>query len=256
MKSNDPQPSLAYRIARKLSRIKYQWIYNPKGRTRRRDGGLEDLSLYSAYVDNINPEVLKMQEAVFEHLGLKLQQVTYSSGSASYLERHQGHGQKIQSLIEQAPTENMIFFDIDCIPLSRSIIEHLYKPVIESGALIGPIQVANHMLDRRPYAAPSALGISKSLYRRLGRPHLLPDHNVDVAAILTRKCDLERIPVVLLPITHCVEPKDALWEVGKPEYGLGTTYAEGIYHNFGISKKEGEKLFIEKCRSVIGDSYK
>jgi hypothetical protein len=252
MKVNEPSPGMILRIRRKASRIRYHLIYG--GLRGKNEAPNQELTLYSPYVDNVNPEVLKLQAAVFEALGLKLQQVMFSNYGASSQERHRGHGQVIEKLIVESPTENMIFFDIDCIPLSRAVIENLYKPIIQSGALVGPIQIANHLPDRRPYAAPSALGISKTLYRRLGSPHLAPDDNVDTAGILTRKCEKKGIPVVLLPVTHCVEPVDPLYDDNKPVYGSGTTYVDAIFHSFRIAKKENERMFLDKCMSVIGGS--
>lgn len=234
-----------------ISDALYRFRYGSNRLSKSENTNVPKLSLYSVYCESINPEIVRLQAAVFAHLGLTLNQVMYAKRDADFKTRYDGHGEAIERIIVESAASSMIIFDIDCIVTSLEFVENVYQPIIESGALVGPIQVANHLSDRRPYAAPFALGMSKSLYRRLGSPRLTQNHHVDVAAILTRECERRGIPVVKFPVTDCIDPKWPLSGTGAPEFGYGTTYANSIFHAFGVSDGSGEKIFIEKCNSIL-----
>lgn len=235
-------------LAKAVSRVRYDIRY----RTERSGRSRGDLRLFSLYAGNIDPRIVDLQAAVFEHLGLRLSQVKYAEADAGWEARYHGHAENIERLLTDTLSPNVIIFDIDCIPTTRTIIDYVYTPIIEAGALVGPIQAASHLLDRRPYASPAALGISKGLYQRLGRPRLTPNEYLDVGAILTRECERRRLPVVMLPVTACVEPRWPLGDPGRLEFGVGTTYADSVFHAFESQNPASQDLFLAKCQEVLG----
>lgn len=208
------------------------------------------LEIYSTYCHNVPVELLEMQARVFAHLGLPLQQVEFGGNEQDDRVLHRGHGETIEHLIHKSSADLLIFFDIDCIPLNRAIIEHGYIPSMLAGCLVGPAQRANH-IDRLIYAAPSAIGFSRSLYTRVGSPALGPTKVFDVCGRLTHACESRRIPVVKLPPVSSIVPKWSLYDDTQHHYGHGTTYAGGIFHGFEIRLGSTRDMFLAKCREVL-----
>lgn len=208
------------------------------------------LEIYSIYAHNIATELVEAQAAVFRHLGLPLIQVPFGGDERDDRVLHRGHGEAIQTLARQSQADLLILFDIDCIPLHRHVLEHCYLPVMQAGGLVGPAQRANH-LNRLIYAAPSAIGFSRELYRRVGQPELTPSKRFDVGGSLTWACARRGVPVVKLPPLSCEVPKWPLDDDKRLSYGHGTTYVGGIYHAFEIRLGSTQERFLRKCHEVL-----
>jgi hypothetical protein len=211
------------------------------------------LEIFSTYCHNVPEHVRKMQANVFQHFGLPLTQVEFGDEQANDRVLHRGHGETIEHLIRGSSADLLMFFDVDCIPLSRAVVENCYVPVMLAGGLIGPAQRANH-IDDFVYAAPAAIGFARRLYERAGRPALRPSKKFDVCASFSRACELRGHPVVKLPPVSCVRPKWSLYDDRFHHVGHGTTFAGGIFHAFEIRLGSTQELFLRKCEEVLGST--
>jgi hypothetical protein len=201
--------------------------------------------IYSFYDDNVPPDVVLAQSQVFRHLDLPLVQ-RYLAGRS--------HGRAMEETAHDATEDGVIFFDIDCIPLNRGAVTHWYLPAIVAGTLIGPAQRANHLRTRHVYAGPCALGFSRALYRRAGKPTMDVTRRADAAGELTYACEDRGIPVIKLPVTDCIELKWKLFEEDRPGFGMGTTWADSVFHAFEMRGGETRQMFLDKCDEVLQSS--
>lgn len=203
---------------------------------------LDSWNIYSFFDDNIPPEVVLAQSQVFRHLGLPL------------VQRHLGgrsHGQAMQEAVHNAAEDALIFFDIDCIPLNRGVVLNWYHPAMAAGAVIGPAQRANHLATRHIYAGPCALGFSRATCVRAGSPTLDVTERADAAGELTYACEERSISVIKLPVTQCIEPRWKLYDEDRPSFGLGTTWADSVFHAFEMRGGKTRRMFLDKCDAVL-----
>ena len=164
----------------------------------------------------------------------------------------------------------VLFLDIDCIPLCMGAIDR-YLEAAARGVLIGNIQRSNHIENNEHlFVAPSALAISRDVFRRLGAPSAQSTKRGDVAEEYTYRAEACGVRVeAFLPRRFDAAPGFSKTDVrpvshwplkaGLPHYGVGTTYgsvADGdlFYHCFQIFWEGNQARFCEKARSVLSDS--
>lgn len=201
-----------------------------------------NVQILSLYWDNVDPEVVQAQKRVFETLGLPISQ-----------HRIDGlrHGDWIDWVMGR--TESMdvfLFIDIDCVPLSKSaVVRGVQKAA--GGVLYGAEGAANHVDPSRSYAAPWYVYIHRRTWDVLGRPSAKETPFGDVCQLWTDTWRQHKGSVELVPPTSCSNPK---WDLpGRPlAYGIGTTYGDECYHLFE-ARAGTKQLFIERCRTLVGD---
>ncbi len=206
--------------------------------------------MFSTYAPNVPREIVEAQARVFAHLGLQLEQVQFGTAATPGAELHLLHGATMERLAKTGNADAYIFFDIDCIPLNRNIIDWCYVPAIEAGAVIGPAQRAGH-ISAFVYAGPCALGFSRATYERAAEPTLQPGFRFDTGGALSHACDARGIPVIRLLPTHCEKPLWPLHDDRVLSFGHGTTFANGIYHAFDMRSGQTRHMFLQKCEEVL-----
>ena len=125
-------------------------------------------SVVSFFMGNISDEVRLYQAKVFERFGVPLQQIKLVVEGP--MQESMIIGSAYEQYVELAKdkVEYFMFFDIDCIPLSKKAIEEYITQmkIMGKGQLIGPVQRSNHIENaRHTFAAPCALGFSSELYK-------------------------------------------------------------------------------------------
>ena len=199
---------------------------------------LERTNYYSFYKDNVHPLVVLRQRQVFDKFGINLTQIEFKGA----------HWQAIDAVLNSDDWDYAIVCDVDCIPLSEDVFESVYMPALRAGCLVGPMQRSG---DKGIiYASPCALGISSKLYNELGRPSSATTPSLDCSARISEQCYRKHKPMLLLPVSDCVIPK---WKLTGDwlEFGVGTTYAGMIYHQYEIRYKQNQPMFIGKCDDVL-----
>jgi len=108
-------------------------------------------------------------------------------------------------------------------------------------------QNPNHIPGAPDYASPAFIAFSKKTYEELGRPSFQGTKIWDVGGELTYRAREKNMPVVLMYPSHVEIPK---WKFkdGKM-FGIGTTYANKIYHHF--EGRRVTKSFLDKCKQIL-----
>lgn len=192
------------------------------------------------YKDNIPEDVVKAQKAVFDKFGVPMEQVLTPLS----------HPDAIDNYISNNRFDVLTIFDIDCIPLRRSIITDAIRIVTKTNCIYGAIQNANYIEGSPDYASPAFLCFSRQTYKLIGSPSFKETSRGDVGAELTYMAIENGLCVKLLKVSHVDVP---LWELSDGTmFGHGTNYENKVFHAFQIRKKQGSKeLFIEKCLEVL-----
>lgn len=198
--------------------------------------------IYSLYWDNINPDIVVGQKAVFDHLQLNISQHRINGFS---------HGEWIDWIMTRMDdVDAFLFIDIDCIPLSREKVLSNFSKVTSTGTLIGAEGAANHIDPNRSYAGAWYSYINRKVWDMVLRPSAKPIPQADVCQLWTDTWKAHNAPVELIAPTACLEPK---WDLpGRPNaYGIATTYGDDCFHVFE-ARHGNEKHFVERCRQMTG----
>jgi hypothetical protein len=157
--------------------------------------------------------------------------------------------------------DTVLLLDIDCIPLNLDALEYMFERA-EKDILVGNVQRANHIQNNKHvYVAPSAMGISKSLFEKMGKPSFGYSNRGDVGEELTYIAEKMNIPIeYCMPSKYEALPLDTgkPWPLADnmPEYGIGTTFInqygkEMFYHLFQSRFGKFNDLFFVKCAELL-----
>ena len=202
-----------------------------------------EVRIVAFYNDNIPQDVVNAQKAVFDKLGLHIEQVLTKLS----------HPDAIDNYISNNQFDVLTIFDIDCIPLRRSTVTDAVRIVTKTNCIYGAVQNANYIEGSSDYASPAFLCFSRQTYKMIGGPSFKETSRADVGAELTYKAIENGLCVKLLKVSHVNVP---LWKLSDGTmFGHGTNYENKVFHAFEIRKKHGsKKLFIEKCLEVISET--
>lgn len=201
----------------------------------------------SFYNKNINPEIVEYQKKVFDHFGIDIIQFEYN------VEHKHGFAVDwwLTNRWKDYGYQNIAIFDIDCIPLHRSVLHEAHDKV-EQGFLYGAVQRANHIPQSQVYCSPAFCCFSKEAYDRAGQPTFTETTWHDVGSFFTNELiRVGHIARLIWPI-HVENP---VWDLTRNcKFGHGTNYDGMVYHAFE-SRLNGESTnrFIEKCKQILGD---
>lgn len=198
-----------------------------------------NFQIFSLYWDNVDPEIVAAQKAVFDAMGAQINQHRINGFR---------HGEWMDWVMaRQEATDVFLFIDIDCIPLSKdSLIAGVQKAA--AGILFGAEGAANHLDPTKTYVGAWYAFVNRHIWHALGRPTALETERTDVAQLWAESWRDRGQPVEMIAPSACEEPR---WDLpGRPKaYGIGTTYGEHCYHLF-VAREGTRGLFLEKCREV------
>ncbi len=238
------------------------------------------IDIVSFYMENADPGILHAQKEVFSELNIPLKQIRDTCSHGEFLTNY---------LRASEDQELVVFFDIDCIPLSTKRFWELANRAVSEQVLIGCAQQANHIdesnywkwnreqhplvrfeerlrrywrqllgLPNPPYinpfvyAGPCFLMIPIQGYQKIGMPSLAVDADFDAGGRLTHEWVESSQELQLLWPTSCQVPKYRYGD--KFGFGLGTIFEDCVYHAFESTYKKGSiapKMFIDKCHEVL-----
>ena len=200
---------------------------------------------FSLYWDNINPDIVAAQKAVWDAFELPINQHRINGFN---------HGEWMDWLMARMDDVDVfLFIDIDCIPLNKyKIIENVERA--SQGTLIGAEGAANHIDPNRSYAGAWYTFINRKVWDKLGRPSAKPTAQTDICQTWTDMWKKYNLPIELIPPTNCITPK---WDLPgrKNAYGVATTYGNDCFHLFE-SRKSDPKVFLDRCKEVIDSAKK
>lgn len=209
---------------------------------------LSDVEFHSFHWDNFNRDVLNAHKKVMAHFKLDV----------IYTEENMEHGEWLDRVMSQATKEVVAVIEPDCIPLNREIIEQAAEFVHKNKTFLGPAQASNHIYPgSHIFASPAFFFISTDCYKRMGYPSFRLNDRADVAEELAYRAEKLGIPYRTLYPTHYENvPLEGIWRLGNyGYYGIGTVFAESVYHLFQSRFEQNVKLFLRHCEEVVNDCF-
>jgi len=209
---------------------------------------MSTVSVFSMYWDN-SQYLVDPHKSVMEHFGIPVQ-YHHLNGM--------DHGTWIDLVMRNATTDIVGIVDIDCIPLNREIVDYAISYVDRKKSFIGVAQCANHIY---PYshvcAAPVFYFIHRDAWVNLGMPSFKPNHRGDVGEELSHLAEEYRLPYKALYPTHFErEPIEGVWRLGNYGYfGIGTVFANSIYHLYQGRYQQNADLFVKRCQEVVEGTF-
>jgi hypothetical protein len=206
----------------------------------------------SLYWNEIPSEVAEKQKKVFDKFGYDIVQTKANIRHPDYMDW----------VMNNTSYDRYLFVDIDCIPLSRGVIEEALDKASGTTKLFGCAQASNHLapeFNKNIYAAAFFILLTQDTYTKLGRPSFRETYRSDVAAELTWNAREREIPVELWYPKR--SKREMIWNLGDwGKYGEGSFYGpegtdeEKIFHLFQIrvSIERGTLGdFLDECDRVI-----
>lgn len=194
------------------------------------------------YNDKIDDQIVQYQKKVFDHFGLKINQINSPTWP--------GHGHLVDEYIKSLNDNWDVFvlFDIDSIPLDNKIIDEGIEWAKNNLGLFSVAQ-RHYRKSEVVYASPAFLIFSKKTYDTIDRASFVETRRSDVAGELTHKCIEKKLQVKLMWPSSVEEEKWILKDDQK--FGRGTTYENRIYHAFE-SRMNNVSSFVNKCKEILG----
>lgn len=194
----------------------------------------------SCYYDNMNRDVVNAQKHV---ISLMIQDTNIGYIHYKTTDHGRGMTEFTRRLSKEHPNESVLWLDIDCVPLRKSALN------INPDHFTGCAQRANHIDNGgHLYVSPFMMHLPLSIYRQMGEPDFGATERGDVGEELTYIAEQMGITQYLSMPTHVAEP---MWDlVDGRKFGLGTTYANGFYHNFFSRDPKTAQMFIDKCKQI------
>ena len=132
--------------------------------------------IFSLHWDNIDPQIVAGQKAVFDHLQIPIIQHRIDG---------MNHGEWIDWVMARNDhVDVFLFIDIDCIPLSKDRIAESMKKVA-GGLLLGAEGSPNGIKPLRSYAGAWYTYINRKVWNALSRPTAKPCLYYDVCQLWT-----------------------------------------------------------------------
>lgn len=208
-----------------------------------------NVGIYTCYLPNIPDEMVNLQRLVFEKFGLKIQQDKLPPFDRNTDDEFVDF-LYYQHVVDTSDKDYIIFFDIDCIPLTRDFYDIIYNDMV-NGTLSGAIGCSNHITPNELFVHASFMGFSMKLYNECGRPYLGRVNGVcDAAGLFTTMCEKLGRSIKYWEIT---DEGDKFWPIAPRDmhFGHGTVYENMIYHQYHGRREEHQIIFMDKCRSVL-----
>lgn len=199
---------------------------------------------------NLNPELLRMQKAVFDKFEKPLEQI----------QTDLSHGEAIDHFLNTEEWDYVFLFDADCIPLTKWEDADFFSDV----SLLGSAQKSSHLPHSKNFIAPSFMILSRTVWERVGKYSMKAVPGVgDVAELFSTAVKNEyrhhkEVPRGNLIFFMPIEVEKPMWRLdGGTKFGYGTTYAFAglmVYHAFeSNANHHSTSRFIKKCQEVLDE---
>jgi hypothetical protein len=192
--------------------------------------------------------LIDSHKKVTEHLGLKVQ---YDLTTIP-------HGQWMNEVLENSTADVVGFFDNDCVPLNAGIVEYAIAYATATKSFIGTAQASNHIAPRAHiFAAPCFFFIYRDTWVKMGKPSFLENTRSDVAEEVSYVAEDHMVPYKALYPTHFErEPIEGVWRLGNfGYYGIGTVFANSVFHLFQGRYKQNADLFKLRCEEIVNGTF-
>lgn len=169
------------------------------------------------------------------------------------------HGNWMNAVLEQCDTEEVVgFFDIDCVPTNKTIVEKSIQYVIKNDSFIGIAQASNHIPPcSHIFAAPAFFFITKNCYEKLGKPSFSENQRSDVAEEVSYRAEESGVKYTCLYPTHYERPStEGVWNLGNyGKFAIGTHFQGGVYHLYQGRFQNNVELFEKRCDQIVNKTF-
>ena len=169
------------------------------------------------------------------------------------------HNVWMDKVMEDADTDIVGFFDIDCVPTNTNIVEKCVQYVSNTNNFIGIAQTTNHIKPGyHVYAGPAFFFISKQTYfDRLGKPSFSETYRSDVGEELSYVAEEKDVEYkCLYPSYFEKSSHEGGWRLGNYGYfGIGTYFDCGIYHLYQGRFNYYTEFFEKRCDQILNGYF-
>jgi len=176
----------------------------------------------------------------------------------SYTFAQMPHGAWMDAVCTQLDSDVFVFFDSDCVPLDREIVNDSINYAITYDSFIGPAQASNHIAPcSHIFAAPAFFAITKSCYKELGvsfSENLRSDVGQELSYAAESRGKKYR---TLYPTKYDGIPAGGHpWRLSNyGYYGIGTLFANRIYHLYEGRLNRNVELFVKRCDQIVNGKF-
>jgi hypothetical protein len=208
-----------------------------------------DIVVNALYWDSIDSRIVNSHIKVMETFNIPIK----------YNCTNMRHGLWMDIIMENVSADIYVFFDIDCVPISKDAYYEAINYVKRKKTFIGNAQVSNHIEPKKHiFAAPSFFAISRECYDYLNKPSFLETHRSDVAEELSYVADEKGIEYKCLYPTKFdrISQTDGVWNLSNYGcYGIGTVFENKFYHLFQSRLSSNVDLFEKRCNEIIFGNF-
>lgn len=146
----------------------------------------------------------------------------------------------------------------DCIPLNLQIILQSAQYVFDNDSFIGPAQVSNHIHPASHiFTSPAFFFITPNCYKKIRITLFFIHRLIDVGENLCYIAEQQGVAYrTLFPTCFEREPAEGIWRLGSyGHYGVGTVFADNVYHLFQSRLEKNVELFVKRYNEVVNGSF-
>lgn len=210
-----------------------------------------NISVHTLHWDNADPRIVTAHKKVFDSFNIP---VIYTSQNLD-------HGSWLSAICKNSTADVAVFFDIDCVPLSRKAIFDCAEYARKNKTFIGTAQAANHLHPYiHTYASPAFMAMSLNGYKELGEPYFNATEALDVAENVSYVAYFKKHRYrCLYPTLFDLKPNAdwALTNYGR--YGIGTLFSDKVYHlyqgRYAHRFPEMLDLFERRCDQIVEGKF-
>jgi hypothetical protein len=198
--------------------------------------------IYSFFNTDLNPDIGIYQKKVFDKFRIPLEQVAWIKDFKKYPPvtlddgtiYYNDHPHFLNNILINDTTDYIIFFDVDCIPLSYNFLDRLLHEISDNNTVSGAGQ--NNCYGT--YMSAWFIGFYRNLFFECGSPPIT-NRDTDPFLCFTQECIKRDKQIKYWAQTHIERPP------------FGTIYENLIYHEMQIRHAENQDHFINKCKSLL-----
>jgi hypothetical protein len=206
------------------------------------------ITAHSLHWQNVDPRVVDAQKKVFDRFELPI----------NYTKANYPHGAWMDQICRGLDSDVFIFFDADCVPLDREIVDESVAYAVENNTFVGLAQASNHIPPfTHIFAAPSFFVITKACYEQLGQPSFSETKRSDVAQEVSYIAEEKRKRYkCLYPTRFDSVPVEGVWRLSNYGlYGIGTLFQDRVYHLYQGRFNHNVELFVRRCEQICNGKF-
>lgn len=206
------------------------------------------IAFHTLYWNNISEDFVNAHKSVMSHFNIP---INYTVGNYD-------HGAWMDHIMTNEVADIVVFFDIDCVPLSKEKVDECIDFVKRTDSFLGCVQASNHIPPfTHTFAAPSFFVISKKCWERIGRPSFKQGLTWDVAEKVSFVAeDQWQRYRCLYPDFYEREPIEGVWRLHNYGiYGVGCTFENTVYHLYQGRIPTNRDLFIQRCNEIVSGTF-